>query len=202
MAMAIYFAFAALYLEQGAKVKPEDVGPVMTVGQWVEIFFLFTLSWFIENWGMKTVLVVGIAAWALRFAIFSLPPIFPLILVAVGLHGICFDFFFAAGFMHTEKIAPPGIAASAQSLYGVMVYGLGMWLGSELAGWLNHRFTVQTVDTKTGQALRVTDWRKFWLIPCIGAAVLLGVFLVFFNPERTATNGPSTEAKAEAVEKT
>jgi hypothetical protein len=38
----------------------------------VEIFFLFTLSWFIRNdvLGMRNVLLVGMAAWALRFAIF------------------------------------------------------------------------------------------------------------------------------------
>ena len=66
MAMAVYFAFAALYLEQGAKVKPENIGPVMTLGQWVEIFFLFTLTLFIKAWGYNTVLIIGMIAWALR----------------------------------------------------------------------------------------------------------------------------------------
>ena len=181
MAMAVYFAFAALYLEQGAKVKPENVGPVMTIGQWVEIFFLFSLPWFIENWGMRTVLIIGMTAWALRFAIFSTQPLFPLIVIAVGLHGICFDFFFAAGFIHTQNIAPKDIVASAQSLYGVLVYGLGMWLGTELAGWLNQRYTTETTDPATGKKTAVTDWRKFWLIPCIGVVVALAVFVAFFR---------------------
>jgi nucleoside transporter len=182
MAMAIYFAFAALFLEQGAGVKPENIGPVMTIGQWVEIFFLFTLSWFIREWGMKWVLVIGMAAWATRFAIFAARPAFPLIAVAVGLHGICFDFFFAAGMIHTQNIAPKDITASAQSLYGVLVYGLGMWLGSEGAGWLNHTFTRETVDPATGAATRVTDWGKFWLVSCIGVVIPLIVFLVFWQP--------------------
>jgi MFS family permease len=181
MAMAVYFAFAALYLEQGAKVNPENIGPVMTIGQWVEIYFMLTLSQFIKVWGMKSVLLIGMAAWALRFAIFSTRPVFPLIVVAVGLHGICFDFFFAAGMMHTEKIAPPGITASAQALYGVLVYGLGMWLGTELAGWLNQRYTRETVDPATGQIVRVTDWQKFWIIPCIGVVASLAVFVAFFQ---------------------
>jgi nucleoside transporter len=181
MAMAVYFAFAALYLEQGAKVKPENVGPVMTIGQWVEIFFLFSLPWFIDNWGMRTVLIIGMSAWALRFAIFSSQPLFPLIVLAVGLHGICFDFFFAAGFIHTQTIAPKEIVASAQSLYGVLVYGLGMWLGTELAGWLNQRYTHETTDPVTHKKVAVTDWRKFWLIPCIGVVVALGVFVAFFR---------------------
>jgi nucleoside transporter len=181
MAMAIYFAFAALYLEQGVKVKAENVGPVMTLGQWVEIFFLFTLSWFIDNWGMKTVLLVGMAAWATRFAIFAARPPLALIAIGIALHGICFDFFFAAGMMHTERIAPSGITASAQSLYGVLVYGLGMWLGTEGSGWLNQYFTRESVDPATGQVTRDTNWTMFWLVPFIGVTIALVAFLVFFQ---------------------
>lgn len=181
MAMAVYFAFAGLYLEQDVKVKPENVGPIMTIGQWVEIFFLISLGWFIRNWGMRPVLIIGMTAWALRFAIFSSRPPFALVVLGIALHGICFDFFFAAGMMHTKDIAPGGITASAQSLYGVLVYGLGMWLGTELAGWLNQRYTRETVDPATGQMVRVTDWRKFWLIPCIGVVVSLAVFVAFFQ---------------------
>jgi hypothetical protein len=181
MAMAVYFAFAALYLEQGARVKPENVGPMMTIGQWVEIIFLFTLGWFIENWGMKTVLLIGMAAWAARFGIFAARP--PLLLIAIGiaLHGICFDFFFAAGMIHTERIAPPGITASAQALYGVLVYGLGMWLGTEAAGWLNHHYTRETTDPRTGRVTHETNWTKFWLIPFIAVTIALVAFLVFFQ---------------------
>lgn len=193
MAMAIYFAFAALYLEQRANVRPDNVGPVMTIGQWVEIFFLYTLSWFIDNWGMKVVLLVGMGAWATRFAIFAVrrpQPLIPLLVgidlavIAVGLHGICFDFFFAAGMMHTENIAPEGITASAQSLYGVLVYGLGMWLGSEFAGWLNHTFTRESVDPATRTTTRVTDWTKFWAIPCVGVLVAFVAFLLFWKPKQ------------------
>ena len=181
MAMAVYFAFAGLFLEQGAGVKPENVGPVMTIGQWVEIFFLVSLSWFIDHWGMDKVLIIGMTAWALRFAIFSARPPLGLVLLGVALHGICFDFFFAAGMMHTKTIAPAGIGASAQSLYGVLVYGLGMLLGTALAGWLNERYTTETTDRATGKKTAVTDWRKFWLIPCIGVVVALAVFVAYFR---------------------
>jgi hypothetical protein len=130
---------------------------------------------------MGTVLIIGMTAWALRFAIFSARPPLGLVLIGVALHGICFDFFFAAGMMHTKNIAPAGIGASAQSLYGVLVYGLGMWLGTELAGWLNQRYTTETTDPATGKKIAVTDWRKFWLIPCIGVVVALAVFVAFFR---------------------
>jgi len=181
IALAFYYSFTALYLEQGAKVKPENVGPLMTVGQWVEIVFMLTLPWFITELGMKWVLIMGMAAWGLRYAIFAMRPPLPLIMLGIALHGICFDFFFAAGMIHTENIAPADIKASAQSLFGVLTYGLGMWLGTEASGWLNQAFTHETVDPTTGEKLRLTDWGKFWLIPCLGVIASLAIFVIFFN---------------------
>jgi predicted MFS family arabinose efflux permease len=196
MAMAVYFAFAAIFLEEGAKVKPENIGPVMTLGQWVEIFFLFTLSLFIKAWGYNTVLIIGMVAWALRFAIFAARPPFAIIAIGVALHGICFDFFFATGMMYTNEIAPEDIKNSAQSLYGVLVYGLGMWLGSEAAGWLNHSLTQETHDPTTGATVRVTDWTKFWLVACIGVVIPLIVFILFLGKPKAEESAPENGDKA------
>jgi hypothetical protein len=127
------------------------------------------------------VLILGMAAWGLRYAIFAARPPLPLVIVGIALHGICFDFFLAAGMIHTENIAPPDIKASAQSLFGVITYGLGMWIGTEAAGWLNQHYTRETIDPVSGEKQRVTDWTKFWLIPCIGVVVGLIVFVVSFR---------------------
>jgi len=45
IALAFYFSFTAIYLENGVKIPAEKVGPIMTLGQWVEIIFIFTLPW-------------------------------------------------------------------------------------------------------------------------------------------------------------
>jgi nucleoside transporter len=178
IALAFYYSFTALFLEQGVKVKPENVGPLMTIGQWVEIAFMLSLPWFIETLGMKWVLILGMAAWGLRYFIFAARPPLALAVVGIALHGICFDFFLAAGMIHTENIAPADIKASAQSLFGVLTYGLGMWVGTEAAGWLNQHYTSETVDPTTGEKVRVTDWTKFWLIPAVGVVLGLIVFVV------------------------
>jgi MFS family permease len=181
IALAFYYAFTALYLQEGLKVKPENVGPLMTIGQWVEIFFLLTLSWFIQEWGMRWVLIIGMAAWGVRYGIFAAMPPLGLAIIGVALHGICFDFFLAAGMIHTSNIAAPEVRASAQSLFGVLTYGLGMYFGTEAAGWLNQYFTREVVDPQTGVASKVTDWRSFWLVPCIGALICLVLFVLFFE---------------------
>ena len=180
IALAFYYSFTALYLEQGVKVRPENVAPLMTIGQWVEIIFMLTLAWFLTQFGMKWVLIVGMAAWGLRYAIFALRPPLPLIIFGIALHGICFDFFFAAGMIHTENIAPIDIKASAQSLFGVLTYGLGMWVGTEASGWLNQMLTHETVDPASGEKVSVTDWRTFWAIPCAGVLIALTLFVIFF----------------------
>ena len=166
MAMGLYFAFTALFLEQSG-VGPNVVGPVMTIGQWIEIFFMLTLPWFLgpENVYMKWVLIVGVSAWALRFALFTIGKPLPFLVLGVALHGICFDFFFAAGMINTDAIAPAHLTATAQAAYGFLVYGLGMYLGSEGSGWLNQRFTKTEGEGEDAKA--VTNWRAFWLVPCV-----------------------------------
>jgi nucleoside transporter len=181
LALAFYYSWTALYLENHAQVKPDRVGPIMTIGQWVEIIFMFTLPWFLKELGMKWVLALGMAAWALRYGLFTIGKPLALIILGIALHGICFDFFFAAGFIHVDQTAPPDIRASGQALFAVLTYGLGMWLGTEASGWLNQGLTRESVDPVTGQTTRVTNWRMFWLIPCIAATICLVAFVLLFN---------------------
>jgi nucleoside transporter len=178
MAMAVYFAFAALFLEKSG-VKPNNVGPVMTLGQAIEIFFMLSLPWFLgpDNQHIRTVLIVGILAWAVRFGLFSIGKPMPLLLLGVALHGICFDFFFAAGFIYVAAQAPQGLDASAQALYGVFVYGLGLYIGTEGSGWLNQYFS-RTETKPDGEVEIHTNWRMFWLIPCIITTISMIIFIV------------------------
>ncbi len=180
LALAFYYSWTALFLERAAHVKPQNVGPLMTIGQWMEIIFLLLLPWFLGVLGMKWVLALGMAAWGIRYAIFASRGPLPVLLIGVALHGICFDFFFAAGFIHVDNTAPAGIKSSAQSLFAVLTYGLGMWLGTEASGWLNQWLTVEVPDPKTGTMVRVTDWRKFWAVPCVGVLIALVAFVTLF----------------------
>jgi nucleoside transporter len=181
IALAFYYSFTSLYLEQKIKVQPGNVGPLMTIGQWSEIVFLLALPWFLDTFGMKAVLVVGMAAWGIRYAIFSAGGPFPLIVLGLALHGICFDFFFAAGFIYVDKTAPEEIRNSGQALFGSLTYGLGMYLGTEASGWINHYLTREIQEPASGQIVRFTDWRKFWMIPCLGVMISLALFLLLFS---------------------
>jgi predicted MFS family arabinose efflux permease len=196
IALAFYYSFTSLFLEQRVGVKPGNVGPLMTIGQWSEIIFLLALPWFLGQFGMKTVLLVGMLAWGLRYAIFSAGQPFPLILVGLALHGICFDFFFAAGFIHVENTAPADIRNSGQALFAALTYGLGMYLGTEASGWVNHYVSKEVTDEKSGEVKRVTDWTKFWMIPCVGVTISLLLFaLLFASPAAKADPKKGAEPK-------
>jgi MFS family permease len=159
-------------------VTKEVLNPnnTMLIGQIMEMIFLPLLPFFLRRWGIKWVLVVGMLSWGIRYVLFAQLGPFPLVLLGVALHGICFDFFFAAGFIHVDNTAPKDIRASGQALFALLTYGVGMWLGSILSGVMNQRFT-----TAAGVA-----WESFWLVPAAGVAVAVLLFAVLFRTGRPA----------------
>ena len=117
------------------------------------------------------------------------------------MHGICFDFFFAAGFIHVANTAPKEIVNSGQALFGSLTYGLGMYLGTEASGWVNHYFTRESADSATGQLVRVTDWKRFWIVPCVGVVISLALFVLLFSAP-TAKIDKAGDATSPPVSKT
>ena len=64
---------------------------------------VLALPFALKKFGMKGVLTVGMLAWAVRYGLFSIGHPFGLVILGVALHGVCFDFFLAAGFIHTGQ---------------------------------------------------------------------------------------------------
>src|SRR6185437_10904006 len=139
IALAFYYAFAGTFLKDAGVQR---AAATQTIGQGSEIFFMLLLPFALKKFGMKGVLAVGMAAWALRYGLFSIGHPFSLILIGVALHGVCFDFFLAAGFIHTDNKAPADIRGSAQALFSFLTYGVGMWIGNMVAGNVVKHFTV------------------------------------------------------------
>lgn len=216
--LAFYYNFTGLFIAE--KHKVEDVASTMIVGQVAEMMILPLLPWFLVRFGMKSVLALGMLCWGVRYVLFSQAPVtdagFYLILVGIGLHGICFDFFFAAGFIHVDKEAPADIRGSGQALFTFLTYGLAMWLGSELSSRVYGRFTTSEkagdVTTKqvfvtewfadrgwvtrefvssTPGVVQTTDWTTFWLVPAAGVLAAFLVFVLFFRMGKPKTGDPA-----------
>jgi MFS family permease len=122
-------------------------GGLMTIGQMSEIFVLALIPLIAKSVSRKSILLVGCLAYALRMALFAyvdavpLPPVATLML-GVALHGVCFGCFIFVAFMIVDEETSPDVRASAQSLYNLVVVGLGIIVGSKLsvviADWAQH----------------------------------------------------------------
>jgi hypothetical protein len=129
--------------------------------------------------------------------------------LAMLLHGLNYGFFFAGSFLFVERIAPADIRHSAQTVYGIIILGLGPILGStynqHIIGNFAMRQTTAAISTlDTGPATQVVaattlpalelDYRAFWLIQA-GVAALAMVLLLIAFPGRAQ----ETEAEAETI---
>ncbi|MEZ6095552.1 MAG: MFS transporter [Pirellulaceae bacterium] len=125
----------------------------LTLGQMWEIVFMLLIPFFFRKMGVKMMLLVGMAAWALRYVLYAFgapSQVTWMFLAAISLHGICYDFFFVTGFMYTDKKAPKEIRGQAQSLLVFLTQGIGMWLGFYLMG----KFAVTSTESRAfGDAL-------------------------------------------------
>jgi nucleoside transporter len=176
--LAFYYGFTGIYLEKAQGVK--SVASTMIWGQVAETVLLPLLPLFLWAMGMKWVLALGMFCWGLRYAFFAVGEPYALVFLGILLHGACFDFFFAAGFIHVDNEAPKDIRASGQALFGFLTYGLGMFFGSIAGGYLAKALTTGTPPNEA------IDWQTFWLVPSIGVLASLAVFVLFFrmHPKR------------------
>jgi MFS family permease len=140
----------------------------MTLGQVTEIAVMFTLPWFITRFGLKSILTIGMAAWAVRYMLFGTLND-PLILLGIVVHGFCYVFVFVAAFIYANRSAPREMSASAQSLVAFLTWGAGMFIGTKLAGIAGDRYVLQ------GQ---MHHWPPIWLWPAGLAALVAVVFLI------------------------
>ncbi|MFO0929591.1 MAG: MFS transporter [Gemmataceae bacterium] len=185
IALAFYYGFTNVFL---GDVNVKNIATTMSFGQMSEIGFMLLLPFALKFFGMKWVLAIGMAAWAARYAFFSVAASgqpYVLILIGVILHGVCFDFFLAAGFIHTDNKAPASIRGSAQALFSFLTYGVGMWIGNEISGRVVDAYTVEGVK----------DWASIWRVPAIGAAICLALFIVLWRDTAGKLEDEVEEAK-------
>jgi nucleoside transporter len=182
--LQFYYAFANPYLNE---VGVRNAAAKMTMGQMSEVFFLLALPWFFIRLGVKYTLIVGMAAWSIRYFLFAFGNATNLIgmfYLAIILHGICFDFFFVTGQVYVDRKAPSGLRASAQGLITFITYGVGMFLGA----WLSGRI-VDLYATVSVKGELVHSWRSIWLVPAIGSAAILMAFLLTFKRKEQVAAG-------------
>jgi len=180
--LEFYYILTAPFLQERIGISATNVPAVMTVAQLAEIFVMaFYLSYALKRYGMRRTLAIGVIAWPLRYVVFAIGAPAWLVVASLALHGFCYVFFFVAAFIYVDKIAPPDIRASAQSLIAIVALGLGRFLGSLFAGF------VRDVFSSAG----TTDWTRVFLVPCALTVLCAAAFLLFFRGRAAASPAPA-----------
>jgi MFS family permease len=114
------------------------------------------------------------------------------LVIAVNLvHGFAYACFFATVYIFVDENFPKDVRTSAQSLFNVLIFGLGPFLGNFLWGWLGDVLT--HTEIVSGQSEKVIEFHKLFVVP-VGFALLAATLLaIFFHP---AQKEPVPEADA------
>jgi len=182
--LSFYYTWANPSLTDGFKAAFPSADPstfrienMMSLGQVSEVLFMLLLPLAYSKLGVKNILIIGLVAWIIRFAFFGYGDAALsqwMLYAAILLHGVCYDFFFVSGMIYTDAKAGDKIKSQAQGLISLATYGLGMFIGSIVAGKVKDTYTADNV----------TNWLNVWLVPAGIAAVILVLFLLFFKDRK------------------
>ena len=170
--LAFYYQVANQFLSNINVANPTGK---MTIGQISEVLFLLALPLFFKKFGFKNTILIGMLAWALRYALFAYGNAGSLsfmLIIGIALHGVCYDFFFVSGQIYTNAKAGVKYKSAAQGLITLATYGIGMLIGFKIAGLITDAYT-----TSAG----TFDWKMIWIIPAAIAFVVFLLFAVSFN---------------------
>ncbi len=180
--LAFYYQNASPFLTE---IGVENSTGKMALGQVSEVLFMLALPIFFYRFGLKKTLVVAMLAWAVRYVFFALGDADTgmwMLMTGIVLHGICYDFFFVSGQIYTDSHAGEQFKSSAQGLFTLATYGVGMLIGFWAAGQISDYY----LDPAGHH-----DWKSIWLVPAGISVLVLLFFLSFFKEEKGAlTNKP------------
>ena len=178
--LQFYYAFTNLFLNQ---VGVQNAAGKMTGGQMSELLCMVLIPWFFRRLGVKYMLVAGMGAWVVRYLFFAYGNPTDAMWMFWGgilLHGVCYDFFFVTGQIYIDQKADAGLRAAAQGLITFITYGLGMFVGSWLSG-----FVVEHYALATAQGTVTYEWRSIWLFSAIVSVLVLLFFLFTFSEKQS-----------------
>lgn len=169
----VYFMRTGPYLVD-LGFQQSRVGPIMSIGQFSEILVLAVLGVFLKRIGYRWVIALGAAAFGARYALFAVATK-ETSLVAVGamaLHGLCYGFFFAGAYVYIDRVCAKDIRHSAQTVFGIIILGLGPVLAGLYNEWLS---SFAKVDG-------VVVWKKLWFVQSAIGLGSAGLVALAFRP--------------------
>jgi MFS family permease len=156
----------------------------MTIGQMTEILVLAAMPVLTRVMSRKQLLMLGLAAYAARMALWAFAPSLPFVIAGIALHGLCFGCFIFVAFMIVDEHTTADVRATAQNLFNLVIVGIGTIVGSIFAanvvgGWASQ-----------GGAM---DYQKLFSVPMWMALGCLLVVLALYPSRKSVPGHPGTE---------
>jgi nucleoside transporter len=169
--MQFYFLGTAQFMQDNG-IAPKNVPASMAIAQATQaVATLLLLGWLVAGAGYKWTLIVGAASWFVLYVLYIIPRPPAVIVVSQAFHGLAYVFFIIAGQMFAGSVAPEGTGGSMQALIFTAQSGLGLFLGTQLAGVVMDRFRVE------GRF----QWRRVWMVPGVIMLACVIALVVFFR---------------------
>jgi NHS family xanthosine MFS transporter len=164
-------SFASGYPDSFA-VKYNNI--FLSISQIAEALFILTIPFFMRRFGIKTVMLMSLGAWVLRFGLFGIGnPAGGMVWLTLSMiiYGMAFDFFNISGSLFIERETPAKFRASAQGMLMMVTNGLGAILGNYGAEAVINYHTHE----------KITNWPICWFI-FAGYALIIGIlFAICFQ---------------------
>jgi PPP family 3-phenylpropionic acid transporter len=136
---AVINSFLSLFLSDlGASAT--QIGLAYTIASLSELPVMALSPLIIRRWGSRPLLMVAGLLYALRMGLYIVAPGVGWALATQALHGLCFGALWTAGVVEAQRLAPRGLEATAQSLFGMAVFGVASALASAVGGQVYRDF--------------------------------------------------------------
>lgn len=150
---------------------------ILSISQISETLFILAIPFFLRRFGIKTVMLLSMFAWVLRFGLFAYgdPSVVGtgLIILSCIVYGMAFDFFNISGSLFVETTTDHTIRSSAQGLFMMMTNGVGAWLGSKVSGYVINQYYINSDGS--------SNWQGIWLAFAGYALVVAILFAIMFR---------------------
>lgn len=117
----------------------EHANILISLSQLSETLCILLIPFFLRRYGIKTVMLISMAAWVLRFGLLGAGNpgggVWMLVL-SMLVYGVAFDFFNISGSLYVDQETSPSIRSSAQGVFMIMTNGFGALIGSYAAGFV------------------------------------------------------------------
>ncbi len=171
--MQFYFLGTAQFM-QDIGISSKSVPACMAIAQAAQaVATLFALGVLLSMLGFKWTLTIGALSWLAMYVIYVFVQKPIPVAIAQALHGVAYVMFMIVGQIFADTVSPLEIRASVQALVFAATIGIGLFLGTQFAGIMMDRFSVD------GKFV----WRKLWMVPgCVVLLGIIGLIVAFHDP--------------------